>query len=392
MTIILFIFILVALIVVHELGHFFVAKWFGMKVDEFGIGYPPRAWTFARRNGTEYTLNWLPFGGFVKIKGEDGPEPSSGEGSHPYGYPDALPERTAPDAAQFKERIQGDSFVDKPYWQQALVLVAGITMNIVFAWVLLSITLMVGMPRVLTDTEALTAPDAAIVISHVVEDSPAGVAGLLAGDKIERAIAGDTPFTGHATEAFVAFVGERDGVPVTLFIKRGSENLMLSAIPHAGTIAEKPERAVLGVGIATVGTVPVSPLEAPIEGAKLTWSMTQQVAVGLVHFFAGLFTFTADLSQVSGPLGIAGAVGDASASGIIALLMLTAVISINLALINLIPIPALDGGRLLFVLIEWVTRRRIPAGIAGAVNGIGFVFLILLMVIVTASDIWKAFS
>lgn len=365
MTIILFILILVALIVVHELGHFFVAKWFGMKVDEFGIGYPPRAWTFARRNGTDYTLNWLPFGGFVKIQGEDGEN-----------------------NVQVKDK-SGDSFVDKPYWQQALVLVAGITMNIVFAWVLLSLTLVVGMPRVLTDTEALAAKDAALVISHVVEGSPASVAGLLAGDKVQKAIVADAEFTGYTTEAFVSFVGEREGVPITLLIARGSEDVMLSVVPKAGIVTEDPTRAALGVGIATVGTVPVSPLDAPFEGAKLTWSVTEQVAMGLVHFFAGLFTLTADLSQVSGPLGIAGAVGDASASGMVALLMLTAIISINLALINIIPIPALDGGRLLFVLIEWATRKPIPAGVSGAVNSLGFVFLILLMLVVTASDIWK---
>lgn len=370
MSIILFILILVALIVVHELGHFLVAKWCGMKVEEFGIGYPPRAWTFMRRSGTNYTLNWLPFGGFVKIKGEDG-ENKRQEG---------------------KGKGQGDSFVDKPYWQQAVVLIAGIAMNIVFAWVLFSVALALGMPRVLTDTEVPRAHNVSLVISHVMEDSPASAAGLLAGDKIQRAIAEGTEFTGAASTDFTAFVGSQESEPVTLLIQRGEENLMLSVVPETGVILEAPGRAALGVGVAPVGIVPVPFYAAPIEGAKLTWSVTEQVAVGLAHFFAGLFTLSADLSQVSGPLGIAGAVGDASANGLIALFMLTAIISINLALINIIPIPALDGGRLLFVLIEWVTRKPIPAGVTGAMNGVGFVFLILLMIIVTASDLWKAFS
>jgi regulator of sigma E protease len=121
----------------------------------------------------------------------------------------------------------------------------------------------------------------------------------------------------------------------------------------------------------------------------ITWEVTKQTAVGLVHFFASVFTLSADLTQVSGPVGIAGAVGNASDSGISPLLTLTAIISVNLALINLLPIPALDGGRLLFVAIEAVTRRPMRPQVAGAINAIGFGFLILLMVAVTVSDIFK---
>lgn len=362
MTILLFIVVLVALIVVHELGHFFAAKWSGMKVEEFGIGYPPRALTVAKHKGTEYTLNWLPFGGFVKIKGEDGGDKA------------------------------GDSFVGKPYHVQALVIAAGIIMNIVFAWVLLSGTLALGMPRVLTDAEAAQAPDARLIISRVVPETPAEEAGLLAGDVVLKAIVGEEEFAETATEGFTAFVAKHEGVPVTLMVKRGEEELLLSALPEKGLVATEPERAALGIGIAAVGTISVPFYEAPIEGAKLTWSVTEQVAVGLAQFFTGIFTLSADLSQVSGPLGIAGAVGDASENGLVALLTLTAIISVNLALINIIPIPALDGGRLLFIIVEWITKKPIPAKIAGAANGIGFMFLIFLMLLVTASDIFKAFG
>ncbi len=121
----------------------------------------------------------------------------------------------------------------------------------------------------------------------------------------------------------------------------------------------------------------------------LTWDVTVQTAVALVHFFAGLLTFTADLAQVSGPVGIAGAVGAASSEGLSALLTITALISINLALINVLPIPALDGGRLLFVLIEAITRRPIKPALANTVNVAGFALLILLMLVVTAHDVFK---
>lgn len=359
MTILIFILVLVALIVVHELGHFFAAKWAGMKVEEFGIGYPPKAMTFGRKGDTVYTLNWLPFGGFVKIKGEDGDEGGK------------------------------DSFVGKPHYQQALVILAGILMNLLFAWVLLSITLGFGMPRALTDAQAALAGDATLAVAHVLEESPAARVGVMPGDIVVQMTAGDDIFSGPSVEEFTAFVAAHEGEEVALEIQRGTEDLVLVVTPASGIIPADPQRAALGVGVAAVGTLPVAWWQAPYEGFLLTWSVTEQVALGLVNFFVGIFTFSADLSQVSGPLGIAGAVGDASETSLIALLTLTAVISINLALINVLPIPALDGGRLLFVLIEWVTKKRIPEGVAASINGIGFALLILLMVVVTASDIFK---
>lgn len=363
MSILLFLVVLVALIVVHEFGHLVAAKLFKMRVDEFGIGYPPRAATMFRRGGTDYTLNWLPFGGFVKIHGEDG-------------------EAGAP---------APDSFVAKPRWQQATVLVAGIAMNIVFAWVLLSATLALGMPRVLSDAEALTTPGAEIVVSRVLPESPAATAGIKEGDIILSMQSGEHAFEGKTAEGFTTFIAESSaGVSMTL--KRGEETLLVSAHPQAGVLSTDPERLALGVGVASVSDEPVAWWQAPFLGASYTWNATLAIGEGLIHFFAGVLTFSADLSQVSGPIGIAGAVGQASENGLVPLLTLTAVISINLALINLIPVPALDGGRLLFVLIEAVIRRPIPGSFAGAVNAIGFGLLILLMVVITASDIFKLFS
>jgi regulator of sigma E protease len=141
--------------------------------------------------------------------------------------------------------------------------------------------------------------------------------------------------------------------------------------------------------VGTIGVVPMSLGAAIVEGAQLTWGAVVLTATGLLHFFYGIFTFSADLSQVAGPVGIAGVVGSASMQGIGSLFSIMAIISINLALINLIPVPALDGGRLLFVIIESITRRPIKANISQAVNAVGFVALILLMLVVTAHDIIK---
>ncbi len=366
MTIIIFILVLIALIVVHEFGHFVVAKWSGMRVDEFGLGYPPKVW--GKKIGeTEYTFNALPFGGFVKIFGEDADE-----------TPGSAP---AP-----------RSFGSKPRILQASVLVAGILMNLLFAYLLITATLFMGTTRALSDEEISLAPDAQLAVSSVLPDSPASVAGIQPGDIIVSAESEARTFTGADADTFTAFVGEdaNAGSSLTLHLESldGTERTV-EVRPEVGVIAEAPERAALGVGLATIGTVSVPWHEAPIDGAILTWELTKETAIALVHFFGSIFTFSADLSQVAGPVGIAGAVGNASENGLASLMTITALISINLALINLLPIPALDGGRLLFVIIESIIRKPIKPAFANAVNTVGFIALILLMLVVTASDIFK---
>lgn len=369
MTIIIFILVLVALIVVHEFGHFVVAKLSRMKVDEFGIGYPPRAWGF-KRGETEYTLNWLPFGGFVRIYGEDEQDRVEGK----------------PDDAR--------AFGSRPRILQALVLLAGIAMNLFFAWVLLSATLAIGTQRALSPEEVATTPDAVLLVATVVPGSPAALAGLVPGDAILSVAAAGAEYVGVEPEGFTSFVAKRTaGTPLTLHIRTAKDEERAVTIASAtGVLPSAPERAALGIAVATVGTAQVPLLDAPLEGAYLTWEVTKATAVGLWHFFSGLATFTADLTQVSGPVGIVGAVGTASSHGLAALLSLTAIISINLALINLIPIPALDGGRLLFVIIESIIRRPLPAVATRAVNTVGFGMLILLMIVVTAHDVFKIFG
>ncbi len=365
MTLLLFILVLVALIVVHELGHFIVAKLSGMRVDEFGIGYPPRAWGF-KKGETEYTLNWLPFGGFVRIYGEDEED------------------RVAATADSKR------SFASRPVPLQILVLIAGIAMNLVFAWVLLSATLALGTARAIDPSEIASAQNVSLLVADVLPGSPAADAGLAAGDAIRSASFGTEQWSGSSPSEFTAFVAkDTSGESITLKVGRGDKEVSITTTPRVGIITTDVSRPALGVAVALTGVIPVPLLEAPWEGAKITWELTKETAQGLVHFFYGLATFSADLSQVSGPIGIAGAVGNASAHGLAALLSLTAIISINLALINILPFPALDGGRLLFVLIEVVIRRPLPAAAARTVNMIGFGLLILLMVVVTGHDLIK---
>ncbi|MCX6790266.1 MAG: M50 family metallopeptidase [Candidatus Kaiserbacteria bacterium] len=360
MSVLIFILVIVALIVVHEFGHFVAAKLSGMRVDEFGLGYPPRALLLGKIGETEYTLNWIPFGGFVKIFGEDG-----GIGSR--------------------------AFTTRPRILQAIVLVAGITMNLVFAYVLITGALISGTPRAISPEELPRAEKVQLAVANVLPGSPAALAGLVAGDSILSAEDGHYAFSGADPATFTKFVSDGKGnTTITLSVRHsGGKEETLFARPVAGLIASDPSRAALGVEVATIGVVPLSFLAAVTEGASLTWEATKLTAIGLGHFFYGVFTLSADLSQVAGPIGIAGVVGDASSQGMGDLFSIMAIISINLALINLIPVPALDGGRLLFVAIESVIRRPIKPSIAQTINAIGFAFLILLMVVVTAHDIFK---
>jgi regulator of sigma E protease len=357
MSVVIFILVIVALIVVHEFGHFVVAKLSGMRVDEFGLGYPPRALLIGKVGETEYTLNWLPFGGFVKIYGEDG----------------GVSEPRA--------------FSSRPRILQALVLVAGVAMNLLFAYVLITAALVAGTPRALSDSELLVAKDQQLVVADVLPGSPASTAKILPGDALVSATDANGKWQAVDPTSFTTFINASHGGGVMLNINRNGKEQTITATPAAGVAASDPSRYALGVEVATV--VPLSFGAAITEGASLTWGALVLTAQGLWHFFYGIFTFSADLSQVAGPVGIAGAVGSASMQGFGELLSIMALISINLALINLIPVPALDGGRLLFVIIEGIIRRPIKPRIAQTINTVGFVFLILLMLVVTAHDIFK---
>ncbi|HVB19708.1 MAG TPA: M50 family metallopeptidase [Candidatus Paceibacterota bacterium] len=359
MSILIFIVVIVVLIIVHEFGHFAAAKISGMRVDEFGLGYPPRALIITKRGETLYTINWLPFGGFVKIFGEDG-------------------EAAGPRAFSRRPRIA-----------QALVLLAGIAMNLLFAYVLITGALIAGTPRALSGTEVATAHNTQLAVASILPDTPAAAAGLLAGDVIVSAKDPTGQWRAADPESFSAFVAQSDGSAILLELERNGQIQTIKATPAEGVVANDPFRYALGVEVATIGVAPLSFGAAITEGASLTLSATMLTAVGLWHFFYGVFTLSANLSQVAGPVGIASVVGSASAQGIGDLLSIMALISINLALINLIPIPALDGGRLLFVIIESVIRRPIKPSVAHTINSIGFVFLVLLMVVVTAHDILK---
>jgi regulator of sigma E protease len=228
----------------------------------------------------------------------------------------------------------------------------------------------------------------------VTPGTPAARAGFMPGDIITKATLTTKllaeSYNGTNAEGYSTLVAsDADGDPLTFMIIRGGKTLNITAIPVEKIIPGAPTRPALGFTMTEIAIVKTSADQAPTQGVYYTWNVTKETAVGLYDFFKHIVLFKADLSQVSGPIGIAGAVGTATSQGAAAVLTLAGLISINLAIINLLPIPALDGGRLLFVIIESIIRRPLNPKIAERVNLVGFALLILLMLVVSAHDIFK---
>jgi regulator of sigma E protease len=360
MTIIIFIIVLAILIFVHELGHFIAARIFGIRVDAFAVGFGPKlfSWKWPSKklttvNDTEYSIRLIPFGGYVKIFGEN------------------ISDETVngPD----KDR----SFANKPRWQQAIVLASGVLCNFIFAWLIYTVIFSSGVASsgdMVGKYEKYASNDR-IIITEVEVDSPAANAGIKIGDIIGGF---KTP------EEVQQVIKDSQGKNISLDISTKNNTRTLSVAP-------KSEDGLYKIGIAMER---VSDLSLPIylsvvEAAKYTWAMISNTVVGLYSLIISVFQGNADFSQISGPVGIAGIVGDAASLGFTFLAMITAIISINLGVINLLPFPALDGGRILVVGIESIIRRRVMPKYINIVNTVGFVLLMALMVFVTYKDIVK---
>lgn len=342
------------LILVHEWGHYIVAKKTGMRVDEFGIGFPPKLFGI-KRGETEYTLNALPIGGFVRIFGENGTDVADGD----------------------------RAFGARPKWAQALVLIAGVVMNVLFAWLLFSITFMVGVPTAVD--EATAGPEAELFILNTLQGSPIAV--IPAGSVITAVAAGDQQLDTVTPTAFTEFVTAVSPQVIDITYEADDAVSTVAITAVQGLVADEPERYVVGASLALVEQQSMSFLAAIGAGAQSSIDGLVAITVGLFTLLGQAIAGTADFTQVAGPVGIVGMVGDAAAFGWVALLTFTAIISLNLAVINLLPLPALDGGRLIFVAIEAITGKEIPPEWAGRINLVGFGLLLLLMVLVTYNDI-----
>jgi regulator of sigma E protease len=362
MSVILFILILGALIFVHELGHFLAAKKNGIRVDEFSVGFPPRL--IKKKVGeTLYSLNLIPFGGYVKIFGEN------------------------PDEESLDVNAK-DSFVNKSRWVQALVLVAGVVFNIVFAWFLFFIILMSGMPAVVTDDRDVYIEDVQVMVTSVFPESPAEEIGLNPGDQIIGISNGEISLNDNLNIEEVQNVIQA-GNEVSLNVKSLEGDIReLSVTPATGIISDVPG---IGISMERIGIRQLPIHRAFVEAFSLTGETIQMVFVGLGMLWDMISTGDGDLDQFSGPVGIVNLVSNASQFGFANLLSFTAVLSINLAILNILPFPALDGGRLLFLGIEGIRGKRLNPKFSNIANGVGFLILIGLMIVITINDVLKLF-
>lgn len=350
LTILIFAAVLAVLVLAHEFGHFAAARLFGIDVEEFGVGFPPRA-LGVRRGRTLWSLNWIPLGGFVKIKGEDDPS------------------KTGP-----------GTFSHKPTYVRAIVIAAGVFMNLVLAAALFAVGFGVGVPQPLDGLAAgARVRDQRVQVMEVLKDSPAEKAGFMAGDVL-------VSIDGHAflkIDDIQAYVNAAPGA-IDVVLKRGRETL-----DERFTPAVDPQTGKKLMGVALVESAIVSyPWYAAVwHGIAATGFYVKEIVLSFADLIKGLFVGQKPGVELSGPVGIAVLTGQAARLGLIYLLQFAALLSVNLAVINILPIPALDGGRLLFILIEKFRGRSVRPAVEAAIHRIAFFLLLGLVLIVTAHDV-----
>lgn len=367
MNILIFLIILAVLVLVHELGHFIVAKKSGIRVDEFGIGFPPRI--FGKKFGeTVYSINSVPFGGFVKIFGENAESLENPENG------------IKEDASR--------SLVHKSKLTQVGVLGAGVTFNVVFAWIIISLGLVFGLPSALEDANQANISNIRVVVSGVSPGSPAELSGIKPGDFLVSLKSEGVSLTENLNpENITNFIRLSEG-DVLVSYERGGKILETNITPSENIIAG---RKVIGIGMDSVGILKLPFLRAFYEGIFKTASLLKSVTIGIFTFFHNVILGQANFSEVAGPVGMVALVGDARSLGFAYLIFFTALLSLNLAVINLLPFPALDGGRIFLILIEVIKGSPLKPKIVQTVNTVGFALLILLMLVITYKDIVKLF-
>ncbi len=343
-TFIISVLVLSVLIFAHELGHFLVAKKSGIKVEKFAIGFGPTIFGI-KKDETFYSINIIPFGGYVKMLGEETDE--------------KVPE----------------SFSSKPVSARACVVSAGVVFNLILAFLLLSVVYMTGAPVSVGESEF-----GSVMILETQKESPAEEAGLKIGDRILELSFGEEILKVKTVADVQGFISAHKNQEINVNYLRGEQILNTKAKPSP----------LLGIAMDKIAVVSFPVHKAIWEGLKetilLTVMMVKMFGVLIVDIFKG-----GDMAgQVSGPIGIFSLAGQAATFGFIYLLRFTALLSINLAILNMIPIPALDGGHLLFLAIEKIKRSPVSKKVMQTANLIGFAFLILLMLLVTYNDIVKA--
>ncbi|KKS14370.1 hypothetical protein A2617_02040 [Candidatus Daviesbacteria bacterium RIFOXYD1_FULL_41_10] len=372
LSIVIFIITLLFLVVAHEFGHFLLAKKFGVKVLEFGFGIPPRIW--GKKVGeTLVSINWIPLGGFVRLFGENGMD---------------------------KEHLERkDAFVSKPTWQRILIIVAGASINFLLAatlfWVVLFAQGFKTSLPALTDYKffgAKQVTQSTILVGNVAKDSPAE-GKISPGDRILEI----NGIKLQKSEELIDLTKKFTGREITLNLQNPADEIRkVSLTPRL----DPPKgQGAIGISLGTVKAINLSYETLPEKlGSGLTYSYNLGVySIVVLGKFIGQAISSQDLAPVSetvsGPIAITGVASEIlkTDSPVIPYLNFVAFISLNLAILNILPFPALDGGRLLFLLIELITRKKVKAEIEQFIHTLGFAILIGLSILVAFSDIRKLF-
>ncbi len=355
-TLIIFILVLGILILAHEWGHFIIARRSGLTVEEFGFGFPPRIFSI-KRGETLYSINLLPLGGFVKILGEDGTELENPK-----------------------------SFSSKSVGIRSLITISGVFMNFLLAAFLLVIGFYIGLPQIIDKDNEASAKNVEIQIVAVNSNSPAEKAGIKMGDVIKYVKSGNENVAINEISALQENINDSKGKEITIAVQRGKEILEINAVPRINP----PEgEGALGIALAKTGIISYPWYKSFWLGIKSAFIISWEIIKGFEGLLKNLITSGKIPQDISGPVGIAVLTNQAATLGFIYLLQLVAIISLNLAVLNLIPFPALDGGRLLFLGIEKIKGSKVNPKVENAIHSVGIVLLLALVILITYRDILK---
>lgn len=353
LTAITFLVILTILVLIHELGHFLVARMVGVRVEEFGLGLPPRIWG-KKFGDTIYSLNWLPIGGFVRLAGEDA-DPDS--------------------KAKVKPAKLNEYFWARSKKERSAILVAGVFMNFVLAVAITMGLLLYGVKE----------PSGKLHIERVVPNSPAASVGLKVDDVIlSVAVVPDPPKTTVTPNDLISFVKDNAGKEIVIIVNRGGEVGTFKVTPRKDV---PPGEGPLGVAITDLELRRYPLHEAPGKSLTITLSRARDMGVSLGATVWRLVTLRAPEADVAGPIGIAQVTGVAVSFGWAAVLEFASILSLNLAVLNILPIPALDGGRLLFVFLEKILGKKVRPAFERSTHQVGMLILLGLIVLVSINDI-----
>ena len=378
------IFVFGIIILVHELGHFLMCKLMGVRVNEFAIGMGPKLLSFGKKE-TAYTLRLFPIGGFCAMEGEDegAPTPSAIGGNADRAEDDGG-EPALPDEEEVPAEPDPRAFPNKKVWRRILIVVAGAAMNLVLGYVLL-----VAYYGIFTVPDASgKARFSSTIIASLPETAVSYQTGLRPGDESVKI---DGKHTVTDSDIVMIMQSDEDGI-MDMTVRRAvdgkKKTVLLKGVQFQLEVGENGKNRliddfkVLGIEKTVWSTL--------VQAGKMEYSVATMIWRSLGDLITGKY----GINDLSGPVGTMDIIGDAVAGantseGMMTLIMLVVMITVNVGIFNLLPLPALDGGRLIFLLFEGIFRRPVPAKYEGMVHFIGLMLLLLLMVVVTFSDIWK---